>query len=69
MLSSPNFNHNLQQSIYGFMTNGEDFQFLKLAKINHQLFYGLSDRLALYTRENELYYVLMLLKKLGQMII
>jgi hypothetical protein len=69
MLSSPNLIQNPQKNVYGFVTNGEDFQFLKLVIIDNKPVYGLSDRLTLYKRENELYNVLILLKKLGQMII
>lgn len=69
MLSSPNLNQISQKNIYGFITNGEDFQFIKLAIVEDKPVYELSDRLTLYKRENELYNVLILLKKLGQMII
>ncbi|NJM19546.1 MAG: restriction endonuclease subunit R [Richelia sp. RM2_1_2] len=69
MLSSPNLIQNPQKNIYGFVTNGEDFQFLKLVIIDNKPVYALSERLTLYKRENELYNVLILLKKLGQMII
>jgi hypothetical protein len=68
MLASPNLQQ-LEKNIYGFVTNGEDFQFIKLGKIENKLVYDLSDRFTLYKRENELYQVLSILKKLGQIAI
>ncbi|HLP90646.1 MAG TPA: restriction endonuclease subunit R [Nostocaceae cyanobacterium] len=52
--------------VYSLVMNGEDFQFIKLAQKDNQPRYALSDRLTLYSRENELYTVLQILKKLGQ---
>ena len=52
---------------YSLVINGEDFQFLKLIK-QEQPMYALSDRFTLYRRENELYLVLRILKKLGQIL-
>ncbi len=48
--------------------NGEDFQFMKLIK-RDKLIYDLSDRFTLYRRENELYKVVNILKKIGQVLI
>ncbi len=69
MLASPNLDQILEKKIYGFVTNGEDFQFIKLVKEDDKLVYDLSERLTLYKRENELYQVLSILKKLGQITI
>jgi hypothetical protein len=51
------------------VTNGEDFQFIKLGKLENKLVYDLSDRFTLYKRENGLYQVLSILKKIGQIAI
>lgn len=53
---------------YSLVINGEDFQFIKLIKQDKPI-YALSDRFTLYRRENELYQVLNLLKKLGHTIL
>ncbi|MEA5516873.1 type I restriction endonuclease [Nodularia sp. UHCC 0506] len=52
--------------IYSLIMNGEDFQFIKLIKQNKAVIYALSDRFSLYRRENELYKVLQILIKLGE---
>jgi len=54
--------------IYSMVINGEDFQFIKVIQQN-QPSYALSDRFTLYRRENELYKVLSILKKIGQILI
>ncbi|MBW4635015.1 MAG: restriction endonuclease subunit R [Iphinoe sp. HA4291-MV1] len=54
--------------VYSLVINGEDFQFIKLIKKDTP-FYALSDRFTLYRRENELYKVLSILKKLSQVLI
>jgi len=69
MISSPNLQQPLERSIYGFVSNGEDFQFIKLGKLENKLVYDLSDRFTLYKRENELYRVLSIFKKIGQIVI
>ncbi|WP_442946749.1 hypothetical protein [Nostoc sp. NZL] len=63
MLANPQPNH----SAYSLVINGEDFQFMKLIKQDKPM-YALSDRFTLYRRENELYKVLNILKKLGQVL-
>ncbi len=54
--------------IFGLVTNGEDFQFIKLVK-QELAIYDLSDKFTLSKRENELYKVLAILKKIGQLVI
>lgn len=56
------------QPVYSLVLNGEDFQFIKLIK-QDKPFYALSDKFTLYKRGNELYTVLSILKKLGQILI
>lgn len=53
--------------VYSLVINGEDFQFIKLLQ-QDQPRYALSDRFTLYRRENELYQVFRILKKLGQIL-
>ncbi|QSJ18863.1 restriction endonuclease subunit R [Nostoc sp. UHCC 0702] len=53
--------------VYSLVINGEDFQFIKLIKQIKPI-YALSDRFTLYRRENELYQVLNILKKLGKVV-
>lgn len=50
--------------VFGFLTNGSDFQFVKLAQGS----YSLSDKFTLERQENELYQVLKILRRLGQVI-
>lgn len=52
---------------YSLIMNGEDFQFMKLIKQDKPM-YALSDRFTLYRRENELYKVLSILKRLGRVL-
>ncbi|MDJ0734295.1 MAG: restriction endonuclease subunit R [Nostocaceae cyanobacterium] len=63
MLANPN----TKIPVFGLVLNGEDFQFIKLTK-EDKPFYALSDKFTLYKRENELYQVLTILKKLGKII-
>ena len=51
--------------VFGLVMNGSDFIFLKISQIN-QPQYALSDKFTLLRRENELYQVFRILKKLGQ---
>jgi hypothetical protein len=53
--------------VYSLVINGEDFQFIKLTQKEKPM-YALSDRFSLYRWENELYQVLRILKKLGQIL-
>ena len=53
--------------VYSLVINGEDFQFIKLMQ-KDQARYALSDKFTLYRRENELYQVFQILKKLGQIL-
>jgi hypothetical protein len=57
-----------QNPVYSLVLNGEDFQFIKLMN-SDGLFYALSDRFTLYRQENELFKVLAILKKLGQVLV
>ncbi len=54
--------------VFGLVTNGSNFLFLKLVK-QDVLTYAMSDEFTLFKRENELYKVLAILKKLGQLVI
>ncbi|MBU7581353.1 MAG: restriction endonuclease subunit R [Nostoc sp. TH1S01] len=63
MLGSPN----TDKPVFGLVTNGEDFQFIKLIKQDKPQ-YALSDKFTLSRRENELYRVLQILKKLSQVL-
>jgi hypothetical protein len=56
-----------QQPIFGLLTNGDDFVFIKLTQANTPQ-YALSDKFTLWQQGNELYKVLSILKKLGQLI-
>ncbi|MEH2098953.1 MAG: type I restriction endonuclease [Nostoc sp.] len=58
-------NHNPDKPVFGCVTNGEDFQFIKLIKQDKPK-YALSDKFTLSKRENELYQVLRILRKLSQ---
>ncbi len=63
MLANPQPEH----PAYSLVMNGEDFQFIKLIKQDKPM-YALSDKFTLYRRENELYKVLNILKKIGQVL-
>ncbi|MEA5617951.1 type I restriction endonuclease [Cronbergia sp. UHCC 0137] len=60
MLANPN----PAKPLFGLVMNGSDFIFIKL----HQKKYALSDQFAMLKRENELYCVFRILKKLGQIL-
>ncbi|NMG22474.1 type I restriction endonuclease [Brasilonema bromeliae] len=64
MLANPQ----LEKPLFGLVMNGSDFIFLKLTRVN-QPEYALSDQFTLLRRENELYKVLSILKKLGTILI
>ncbi|WP_242038065.1 restriction endonuclease subunit R [Tolypothrix sp. FACHB-123] len=55
------------KSVFGCVTSGEDFQFIKLIQQDKSE-YALSDRFTLSKRENELYPFLRILKKLSQIL-
>ncbi|AFY47208.1 hypothetical protein Nos7524_1327 [Nostoc sp. PCC 7524] len=61
MLAAPD----TDDPVYSLVMNGEDFQFMKLSQKDTPI-YALSDRFTLYRRDNELYQVLRILKKIGQ---
>ncbi len=63
MLANPN----TTRPVFGLVLNGEDFQFIKLTQSTKTV-YALSDKFTLFRRENELYQVLGILKKLSQII-
>jgi hypothetical protein len=63
MLANPN----QDKPVFGLLTNGSNFIFLKLIKSNKPV-YALSDEFTLLRRENELYKVLQILKKLSQVL-
>lgn len=54
--------------LYGFVTNGSHFLFLKVQQQNEQIFYGLSDEFAVRSRPNSLYFVLSILRQLANTI-
>lgn len=56
-----------EKHVFGCVTNGEDFQFIKLIKQDTSE-YALSDKFTLSKRENELYQVLKILKKFSQIL-
>ena len=61
-------NPNPTPTVYSLVTNGNDFLFIKLSKQDNPQ-YALSDKFTLFnTRENELYTVLKILKKIGQLV-
>lgn len=63
MLASPNSD----KPTFGLATNGDQFIFIKLLKQDTPL-YALSDDFSLLRRENELYGVLSVLKRLGKLL-
>ena len=63
MLGTPN----PEKPIFGMLTNGSHFLFAKLVK-GETPQYALSDEFVLRRRENELYRVLSVLKRLAQLI-
>ncbi|MCL1463651.1 type I restriction enzyme HsdR N-terminal domain-containing protein [Argonema galeatum] len=62
MLANPQ----ADRPIFGLLTNGDDFVFMKLTQQDIPK-YALSDKFTLLKRENELYRVLSIMKKLGQL--
>jgi len=62
MLNSPDS----QKSVYGFVTNGREFQFLKLTREGTPK-YALSYTLSL-NRGDDLYTVVQVLKRLAQLV-
>jgi hypothetical protein len=63
MLANPD----TTKPVFGLVLNGEDLQFIKLTQKDKPI-YALSDKFTLFRRNNELYQVLGILKKLGQII-
>jgi len=53
---------------FGFISNGSHFRFIKLTKQDTPQ-YALSDEFTLYRRGNELYSVLSILKRLGELVV
>ena len=56
-----------EKPVFGLVTNGTDFIFLKLTQVN-QPKYALSDQFCLFKRENELYQVLRIFKSISQVL-
>ncbi len=56
-----------ERPIFGLLTNGDNSAFIKLMHGDSPQ-YALSEQFSLWRRENELYKVLSILKKLGQII-
>lgn len=63
LLTSPQL---VDQPVYGLLTNGSNFAFLKLAYHNQIPTYSLSDEFILRNRDNGLYPVLQILKYFAQ---
>lgn len=61
MLASPS----LDKPAFGLVTNGSDFIFIKLTQQGTPK-YALSDALTLWKRDNDLYRILSVLKRLGE---
>ena len=61
-------NPNLEKPIFGLVTNGGQFIFIKLVQ-SPQPQYDLSDDFSLYRRHNQLYDVLQILKRIGHIVI
>jgi hypothetical protein len=62
MLAAPS----LKQPLYGLITNGASFQFVKLTQAQN-LQYGMSDVFNLFSPKQNLYQVLRVLKRLGHL--
>ncbi|MBE9214019.1 restriction endonuclease subunit R [Plectonema cf. radiosum LEGE 06105] len=60
-------NSDKQKLVFGLVTNGSHFTFLKLT-IQDKPVYATSDEFTLFRRQNELYRVLSILKNLGSII-
>ncbi|MBD2409358.1 restriction endonuclease subunit R [Nostoc calcicola FACHB-389] len=63
MLANPNH----EKPVFGCVTSGEDFQFIKLINQDKPE-YALSNKFTLSKRDNELYQVLSILKNLSQIL-
>jgi len=63
MLNNPD----KQKPVFGLVTNGSHFTFLKLT-IQEKPVYATSDEFTLFRRQNEMYQVLSILKNLGSII-
>ena len=63
MLNNPD----KEKPVFGLVTNGSHFTFLKLTMQDKPV-YAMSDEFTLFRRQNELYQVLSILKKLGSII-
>jgi len=63
MLANPH----TEKPVFGLVTNGTDFIFLKLIQVN-QPKYALSDQFCLLKRENALYQVLRIFKRISQVL-
>ncbi|MEA5476915.1 hypothetical protein VB774_04710 [Pseudanabaena galeata UHCC 0370] len=64
MLANPN----PAKDVYGMVTNGSNFNFLKLAWRDKPI-YGISDEYTLMRHENDLCEILQILKTIGTIII
>ncbi|MBD1935218.1 MULTISPECIES: type I restriction enzyme HsdR N-terminal domain-containing protein [Cyanophyceae] len=64
MLANPH----CDKPTFGFISNGSHFRFIKLTKQDTPQ-YALSDEFTLYRRGNELYSVLSILKRLGELVV
>jgi hypothetical protein len=64
MLANPNH----EKDVYGMVTNGSNFIFLKLGWQDKPI-YGISDEYTLMRHENDLYDILQILKTIGTVII
>lgn len=58
---------NLDKPVFGLTTNGSEFRFLKLVK-QEVSNYALSDLFTVQRRENDLYQVLRILKRIGEQV-
>ncbi len=63
MLNNPD----KEKSVFGLVTNGSHFTFLKLTMQDKPI-YAMSDEFTLFRRQNELYEVLSIMKNLGSVI-
>jgi hypothetical protein len=63
MLATPN----QQKDVYGMITNGSNFIFLKLSWLDKPI-YGISDEYTLMRHDNDLYQILQTLKTIGKAI-
>lgn len=66
MMSNPDLDH----PVYGLVTNGDNFLFIKLVRQSQSARYALSSDFSAYARlQNELYDVLRVMKRIGASII